>query len=279
MATYAIGDVQGCYDELLALLDLVGFDEAADSLWFVGDLVNRGPKSLEVLRFVKSLGDRAVTVLGNHDLHLLAVAEGVKSVKKQSSLQAVLDASDRDELLDWLRHRKLMHHDRRLGFSMVHAGVAPQWDLAMALEMAASVEAVLQNSPACKAFLANMYGDKPDTWSDSLQDFDRLRFITNAFTRLRYCTKKGRLSMRAKGPLGSQPARYWPWFMIPGRQTANTRIVFGHWSTLGYMAGVNVWALDTGCLWGGHLTALRLEDRQPFFLNCRGELKPDAGAG
>ena len=167
-----------------------------------------------------------------------------------------------------------MHQDAQLGFSMVHAGLAPQWDLAQALEMAALMESVLQNDLACRLFLANMYGDKPDLWSDSLQGFDRLRFITNAFTRLRYCTKKGRLSMQAKGPLGSQPAKYWPWFMIPGRKTAGTRILFGHWSTLGYMAAANVWALDTGCLWGGQLTALRLEDRLPFFLNCKGALQP-----
>ena len=275
MATYAIGDIQGCYAELMRLLDLVGFSETRDTLWFVGDLVNRGPDSLEVLRFVKGLGERAVTVLGNHDLHLLAVAAGVKTCKKHSSLRPVLEAPDHDELIRWLRYRPLMHYDERLDFTMVHAAIAPQWDRSRALQMAGEVHRVLRDDNSCGDFLANMYGDQPDRWSESLAGYDRLRFITNAFTRLRYCTRKGRLSMKAKGPLGSQPSKYWPWFMIPGRKTADTRIVFGHWSTLGYMASVNIWALDTGCLWGGHLTALRLEDQQPFFLNCKGELQPD----
>lgn len=274
MATYAIGDIQGCYDELRQLLDLIDFSETDDTLWFVGDLVNRGPRSLETLRFVKGLGDSAITVLGNHDLHLLAVAEGIKQIKRQSGLTPIMKAPDRDELLHWLRHRKLMHYDEDLDFSMVHAGVAPQWSREEALQMSAVMELVLQDEGACRLFLSQMYGDKPDLWSDSLQGFERLRFITNAFTRLRYCTKKGRLSMKAKGPLGSQPPKYWPWFMIPGRRTAGDRIVFGHWSTLGYMAGINTWALDTGCLWGGHLTALRLEDLQPFFLNCRESVHP-----
>ena len=274
LATYAIGDIQGCYSELMKLLDLVGFSDTRDNLWFVGDLVNRGPGSLEVLRFVKGLGERATCVLGNHDLHLLAVDAGVKTVKKRSSLKPILDAPDREELVHWLRHRPLMHRDEELDFSMVHAAISPQWDLAMALRMASEVERVLRDDGACGRFLANMYGDQPDRWSASLAGYDRLRFITNTFTRLRYCTKKGRNSMKAKGPLGSQPPKYWPWFMIPGRKTAATRIVFGHWSTLGYMAGSNIWALDTGCLWGGHLTALRLEDQHPFFLNCKGELQP-----
>ena len=277
MATYAIGDIQGCYDELQRLLELIQFDPTADHLWFVGDLVNRGPKSTQVLRFIKGLGDRAITVLGNHDLHLLAVAIAGRRPKPGSSLEGVLNAPDREELLEWLRFQPLMHVDRGINFSMIHAGLPPQWSIAQARKHAAEVESALRHKKRHRKFFAAMYGDKPDRWSDDLQGMDRLRFITNCFTRLRYCTKKGKLVLNENGPLGSQRNNLLPWFMAPQRRSARDRIVFGHWSTLGYMAGSKLWSLDTGCLWGGQLTALRLEDQAPFFLNCSGKRKPGKG--
>ena len=274
MSVYAIGDIQGCYDELRELLDMIEFDPGSDKLWFVGDLVNRGPKSLEVLRFVKSLGDSAVSVLGNHDLHLLAMVTGNKLCGPSSTLTPVLKAPDRSELLHWLRWRPLMHHDPELGFSMVHAGLPPQWSVTEALEHAAELEAVLRDDAAYPGFFAEMYGNRPRKWDGELQGIERLRFITNVFTRLRYCTRKGKLALNESGPLGTQGKKLLPWFMVPGRRSAKSRIVFGHWSTLGYLAGANVWALDTGCLWGGALTALRLDDQVPLFHGCTGQRKP-----
>lgn len=276
MATYAIGDLQGCYSEFRALLDHIGFDPTGDRLWLVGDLVNRGPDSLSVLRFVKALGDRAVTVLGNHDLHLLAIAAGNERAAKKSNLAEVLGAPDRDELLDWLRHRPLMHVDEHKRFSMIHAGLPPQWTIPEARAHAAELEAVLQG-PNYKDFLNAMYGDQPDRWSEQLRGYDRLRFITNCFTRLRYCTAEGRLILDQKGPIGSQPDNALPWFRVPGRASRDDRIVFGHWSTLGYSAGHNVWSIDTGCLWGGRLTAVRIRRKKPikvFDLDCSGYLSP-----
>lgn len=275
MATYAIGDVQGCYDELRKLLELIEFDLANDRLWFVGDLVNRGPHSLEVLRFVKGLGDAAVTVLGNHDLHLLAVAHHNPMHRdKDHTLEHILEANDRDELLDWLRLQPLMHRDEGLGYCMVHAGLPPQWDIPTALARAAELEAVLRG-PGFHDFLHDMYGDNPDCWTDSLQGIDRLRFITNCFTRLRYCTPEGKYKLREKGPLGSQPEGYLPWFDLPNRVSRDERIIFGHWSTLGYQAHNNVWSIDTGCLWGGSLTALRLgEVPEPIHLACPQSCRP-----
>ena len=274
MATYAIGDIQGCYDELQRLLEHIQFDPTADHLWFVGDLVNRGPKSTQVLRFVRDLGERAITVLGNHDLHLLAVAFAGRKPKPGSSLEGVLNAPDREELLEWLRLRPLMHHDPELKFSMVHAGLVPQWSIAEALERAAEVEAVLRDHNLQRGFFSHMYGDQPDRWSDALAGMDRLRFITNCFTRVRYCTRKGRMVLSENGPLGSQRNKLLPWFMAPRRRSANDRILFGHWSTLGYMAGIRLWSLDTGCVWGGQLTAFRLEDLTPCFINCSGRREP-----
>lgn len=277
MAVYAIGDIQGCHDELLALLASIDFDSQRDHLWLVGDLVNRGPKSLEVLRFVRSLGERAVCVLGNHDLHLLAIAAGNHRKRKNlDTLAAIFDAPDREELLDWLRHRPLLHHDPELGFAMLHAGLPPQWDIHQAITLAAEVEAVLR-SDAHTGFFHEMYGNKPQAWSDQLRGMDRLRFITNCFTRLRYCDTDGNLSLSDKGPPGSQQAGSLPWFDVPGRRSQDTRILFGHWSTLGYVARNNVWALDTGCLWGGMLTAVRLDSTEPtpYSYNCRGQQDPN----
>jgi bis(5'-nucleosyl)-tetraphosphatase (symmetrical) len=276
MATYAVGDIQGCYDELRALLDRIGFDPVADRLWLVGDLVNRGPESLSVLRYVKALGDQAVVVLGNHDLHLLALAVGNDRHAKKSNLDEVLSAPDRDDILDWLRHRPLMHVDEKKRFAMVHAGLPPQWDLAQASACAKELEAELQG-PGYADFLHAMYGNQPDLWSPELSGTDRLRFITNCFTRLRYCDIEGRLLLDEKALPDSQPEHAIPWFKVPGRATRDERIVFGHWSTLGYLAEHNAWALDSGCLWGGTLTAVRIRRKKPikvFDLDCTGYLEP-----
>jgi bis(5'-nucleosyl)-tetraphosphatase (symmetrical) len=276
MATYAIGDVQGCYDALRDLLDRIGFDPRNDTLWFVGDLVNRGPDSLAVLRFLKSLGDRTVVVLGNHDLHLLARAEGQTRNARKDNLDDILTAPDRDEVLTWLRHRPLMHHDADRRFTMVHAGLPPQWDLALALACARELETVLRG-PDYRGFLAAMYGDEPKIWSADLAGTDRLRFITNCLTRMRYCDPSGRLDLSAKGHPGTQPAGTLPWFRIPWRATRAERIVFGHWSTLKWLAEDNVWSLDTGCLWGGHLTAIRIRRKkeiQRYEVECPTYRKP-----
>lgn len=258
MATFAIGDVQGCHDELQRLLERIAFDPAEDRLWFTGDLVNRGPRSLAALRFVKSLGERAVCVLGNHDLHLLAVAAGTTERRRNDTLDEVLDAPDRDELLDWLRRQPLLHHDATLGYTLVHAGLAPQWDLAEAQACARELEKVLRSETATE-FFRHMYGNEPRRWSADLEGADRLRFIVNCFTRLRYCNAAGDLDLKAKGAPGSQPAGYLPWYAVPGRKSAGLHILFGHWSTLGEVEGHEVYNLDTGCVWGGRLTALRLD--------------------
>jgi bis(5'-nucleosyl)-tetraphosphatase (symmetrical) len=258
MAVYAVGDVQGCYEELRRLLDRLAFDPAVDRLWLTGDLVNRGPRSLETLRFVKGLGSRAVTVLGNHDLHLLALACGNDRHASGSSLDAILEAPDRAELIDWLRTRPALHHDPVLGFTMIHAGLPPQWTLEEARARARELEETLAG-PGCAAFLHAMYGNEPRLWREELQGNERLRFITNCLTRMRYCDAEGRLALEEKGAPGTQPPPLLPWFEVPGRATRNERILFGHWSTLGYRQGPNVWGLDSGCLWGGRLTALRID--------------------
>lgn len=263
MATYAIGDVQGCCDELEALLLALAFDPSRDRLWFVGDLVNRGPRSLDVLRLVQRLGDAAVTVLGNHDLHLLAIARGAAHLRPaDQTLVPVLEAPDRDALLDWLQARPVLHHDPALGVTMVHAGLPPQWDIALARRCAAELETALRSEHSGRLF-ADMYGNHPDLWDEALEGTDRLRFITNAFTRLRVCDKAGRLLLKHKGPPAKMPASAIPWFQVPGRRSAGARIVCGHWSALGYHDGDGVLALDTGCVWGGRLTAQRLDAPAP----------------
>ena len=275
MSTYANGDIQGCYRELRQLLDRLQFDERLDHLWFVGDLVNRGPESLAALRFVRDLGPAATVVLGNHDLHLLALAAGNAKHAKKSTLHAILTASDRDELLDWLRHRPLLHHDSLRGLTLIHAGLPPQWDLTEARMCAHELETVLRGNDADR-FLREMYGDRPDRWSPALRGDERLRFITNCLTRLRFCTSDGVLALKAKGEIGSQKKGLLPWFQEPGRKTREDRIIFGHWSTLGYWDGDNVWAIDSGCLWGGTLTALCLDQTpmRPVHLDCPGYLMP-----
>ncbi|MDY6942862.1 MAG: symmetrical bis(5'-nucleosyl)-tetraphosphatase [Pseudomonadota bacterium] len=268
MAVYAIGDIQGCFDELQALLDRVTFDPSVDRIWLTGDLVNRGPQSLETLRFVKALGDSAITVLGNHDLHLLALDQGFGGDKENPTLRPILDAPDRAELMTWLRYRPLLHHDAELGFTMVHAGLPPAWDLPTAMACAAEVERVLRSDGAPK-FLRKMYGNKPKQWRSDLSGTSRLRYITNAFTRMRFVDPNGRLDLRYKGAPGTQPSELVPWFQIPNRRSRDLKIVFGHWSTLGTVDAPGVYALDTGCLWGGELTALRLDsDTSPPPATC-----------
>jgi bis(5'-nucleosyl)-tetraphosphatase (symmetrical) len=267
MAVYAIGDVQGCFAALLTLLDRVHFDRTRDQLWFVGDLVNRGPQSLEVLRFVKALGDGAVAVLGNHDLHLLAVAYGRGRLKSKDTFTDVLAAPDRDDLLTWLRHRPMLHHDATFGMTLLHAGLPPQWTLAMAQACAAEVEAVLRG-PDYLLFFDNLDGPARSQETGGSDAWAQLRYITHCLTRLRYCDADGRLNTEATGPPGSQPPAYLPWFAIPHRASADLNIVFGHWSTLGLYQAPGVYALDTGCVWGGALTALCLETCQPVSVWC-----------
>ncbi len=274
MSLYAIGDVQGCYDDLQRLIERIQFDPARDHLWFVGDLVNRGPGSLEVLRYIAKLGDSATTVLGNHDLHLLAVAAGIDKIKGGDTFEKVLAAPDRDELLDWLRHRPLMHIDPKSGFSLLHAGLPPQWSITTARQCAAEVESVLRGATAVE-FFKHMYGDLPDRWDDKLSGWDRLRFIVNCFTRLRYVDESGRIQLKAKGAPESNQ-QLLPWFRYGARLSKSHPIVFGHWSTLGLVMEHNVFALDTGCVWGGALTALKLDKKPvPIAVDCPGARKPD----
>ncbi|MGM0564021.1 MAG: symmetrical bis(5'-nucleosyl)-tetraphosphatase [Pseudomonadota bacterium] len=275
MAVYAIGDIQGCLDELEDLLAKIAYSEDRDQLWFVGDLVNRGPRSLDTLRFVKSLPD-TVVVLGNHDLNLLAAAYSARKPGRGDTIKPVLKAPDRDELLEWLRGQKLFHRDHELAISMCHAGLPPQWDVARAERRAAEVEEALRG-PDFVGFLDNMYGDEPRRWDKSLSGYERLRFITNCLTRLRYCSAKGRLALKQKGSPEEQGGGKWlPWFDVPGRRSEGQRIVFGHWSTLGLLCRDDLYAIDTGCLWGGHLTALRLDTAIPqiFQVPSRDGIEP-----
>lgn len=264
MATYAIGDIQGCYREFESLLAALDFDPTRDRLWLTGDLVNRGPHSLEVLRAVKALGERAIVVLGNHDLHLVGCARIAHAKpRRKDTIHDVLAAPDCDELIDWLRHRSLLHHDAGLGYTLVHAGLPPQWDLATAQACAQEVESLLRG-PDCSALLAEMYGDEPWRWSDGLRGLPRARFIINALTRIRYCTIDGAIDLREKGEPGGADAALMPWFMTPQRASRALAILFGHWSTLrltgAECARARVYPLDTGAVWGGSLSAMRLDD-------------------
>jgi len=264
MAVYAIGDLQGCLPSLQELLERLHFDPGQDRLWFVGDLVNRGPKSLETLRFVRDLGDAATTVLGNHDLHLLAIAQGLRPHTGKDNITDILVAPDRDELFDWIRRQPLMHHDPELEFTLVHAGLAPDWDLASAQQCAREVEAILV-SDDYRDFIADMYGDEPDYWQADVGGMQRWRYIINCFTRLRFCDHDGRLALKAKGAPQQHP-KLLPWFRVPGRRNADLRIVFGHWSTLGAYHEDNIYCLDSGCVWGREMTALRL-DAEPEWVS------------
>lgn len=265
MATYAIGDIQGCFGTLCCLLEKIAFDPAKDRLWFVGDLVNRGPRSLETLRFVRGLGVAAVVVLGNHDLALLMAAEGFGKRGKDDTVEDVLNAPDRDVLLDWLRHQPLCHVDHDL--CMVHAGLLPAWSVTQARALAGEVEAALV-ADDWRDFLANMWGSEPAAWDDALVGWPRLRAIVNAMTRMRFCTPGGIMDFHAKGELVDAPPGYVPWFEVPGRRSADSVLVTGHWSALGLKMTPNLLAIDSGCLWGGMLTAVRLADRAVFQVPC-----------
>lgn len=265
MAIYAIGDVQGCDRELQALLVKIQFNPAADQLWFVGDLVNRGPDSLAVLRRIKAMGDAAVVVLGNHDLHLLAVAAGVGKLHPSDTLDDILRAPDREELLDWLRHRPLLHHAH--GYTMVHAGLLPSWTIPQAAQLAREVETQLRSAAGAE-FFEQMYGNQPNAWDEHLRGGKRTRVIINALTRMRTCSPRGEMDFKFKGELPNVPTGYLPWFAVPQRVSRHDTVIFGHWSALGLHLQHNVIALDTGCLWGGTLTAISLGDRQLFQVDC-----------
>ncbi|MEQ1591199.1 MAG: symmetrical bis(5'-nucleosyl)-tetraphosphatase [Thiobacillaceae bacterium] len=273
MAIYAIGDIQGCYDPLQRLLEHIQFDPARDQLWLVGDLVNRGAQSLEVLRFVKGLGPSAITVLGNHDLHLLALGEGFGRAHKGDTLDAVLAAPDRDELLHWLRQQRLVWREGE--YLLVHAGLVPGWTADDVIRLAAEAEAVLRGDHY-RDFFAQMYGNEPRRWQDALSGIERLRMIVNVFTRLRYCMPDGTLDFHHKGAPGTQPDHLLPWFDVPGRKSMDTTVIIGHWSTLGLINRPDLIALDTGCLWGGQLTGIRLEDRRVYSVRCPQTKQPGA---
>lgn len=265
MATYAIGDIQGCLKPLERLFDVIDFDPLRDRLWFVGDLVNRGPHSLEVLRLVRDLGELATVVLGNHDLHLLAVAHGHARLHHDDTLDDILAAPDREVLLDWLRARPLMVVEGE--YAMVHAGLLPQWSIAAAQKLAREVEVRLRAN-TYDEFLSQMYGNQPDRWSESLSGADRWRVVVNAMTRMRICTVDGVMEFKHKGALQDVPSDFAPWFEIKSRKSRTHTVLFGHWSALGFKRDRDYVALDSGCLWGRSLSAIRLEDRRPFHVSC-----------
>lgn len=268
MAVYAIGDLQGCNKALQRLLKKVQFSPDRDRIWLAGDLVSRGPKSLEVLRFVKNLGESAVCVLGNHDISLIAAHYGV--IKPHRSLKPVMKAPDREELIDWLRRQPLLHMDAELGYCMAHAGVYPHWNLNQAQQFAREIEVPLRGTTV-KRWLKNVYGNEPSQWSDSLQSYDRHRFILNAFTRMRACNADGSINLSESGTVETLQAKgLYPWFRLPTRVLLPHRVVFGHWSALGYYQDSQVVSLDTGCVWGRKLTAIRLDNDtiEPIQVSC-----------
>jgi bis(5'-nucleosyl)-tetraphosphatase (symmetrical) len=273
VSVYAIGDIQGCFDELQKLLRHIDYQRSNDQLWFVGDLVNRGPKSLDVLRFVAELGSDARVVLGNHDLNLLAIAAGVRKLRSKDTVQDILDAPDGDELIGWLSGQPLLLREPGIPYTMVHAGLPPQWDVARGEHLAREVETALTGEDRIE-FLRKMYGNEPTRWKNELAGWKRLRFITNALTRIRYVDADGRLDMTQSGPPGSQPDALKPWFEAKKRRSHGEPIVFGHWATLQLEHEIepthHVYHLDTGCVWGGRLTALRLDDERYFSVRSRG---------
>lgn len=278
MATWAIGDVQGCHDELTRLIDKLRFDPARDTLWFCGDLVNRGGQSLAVLRTVKSLGNSAVVVLGNHDLSLLAVSERKREdqARVNPELREVLFAPDRDELITWLRKRKLVHVDRELGYLLVHAGLFPRWTTQQAEAIAREIEDKLHGE-GYRRLLKQMFGNKPDLWTPKLRGTDSWRAGINVFTRMRFADVRGRIAFTDKGAPGTQRPGLYPWFEIPGHVKRDLKVVCGHWSTLGRFAGLGVHAIDTGCVWGGSLTAMRLDVEEPEYVTIKSDRKPAPG--
>jgi len=277
MSTYVIGDIQGCYDELQQLLKTIHFSIDKDQIWFTGDLVNRGPKSLAVLRFVRDLGDNAITVLGNHDLHMLAIVHDTQTQRPSDTLNDVIAGHDKWQLMDWLREQPLMHTSKNGSHVMVHAGIYPMWTIDEAKTYAKEAEKALQKDNFI-VYLKEMYGNQPTIWSESLSGWQRLRFITNCFTRMRFCTKEFALDMTASVTPGEQHTDLQPWYKLPNRIKQAEHIYFGHWSTLGankkIIPGKNIVCLDTGCLWGDRLTALRIEDQQIFQTPCPGYKKP-----
>ena len=265
VSTYAIGDIQGCYDELRSLLDRIGFAPSRDRLWLVGDLVNRGPRSLEVLRYVRSLGSAAVVVLGNHDLHLVALAKGHARAREDDTLEEVLRAPDSRDLIAWVQSWPLIHVEG--GRVMVHAGLLPSWSVPTAQALAGEVERTLRGA-AADDFIAHLYGSRPDRWNDALTGHDRLRVTVNAMTRMRFCSPEGVMEFQSKGETRDAPPGYLPWFDVPGRQSAAATLVVGHWSALGYLQRPDLIALDSGCVWGGALSAVCLEDGRLFQVPC-----------
>ncbi len=269
MAVYAVGDLQGCLQPLKCLLERVRFDPAVDRLWLVGDLVNRGPESLETLRYLYAMRDALVCVLGNHDLHLLAAWHNVERLKKTDTLREILEAPDADQLLDWLRQQKLLHYDEQRGVALVHAGIPPQWTLGKALALAAEVEEVLRDDARLKLYLDGMYGNEPNKWSNKLGGVERLRVITNYFTRMRFCTAEGKLDFKNKDGPDSAPKGYKPWFAYKGRRSRHVDIIFGHWAALeGRCSQPGVIALDTGCVWGGAMTLYNVDSRTYHRCEC-----------
>lgn len=270
MTTYAVGDLQGCLDPLKCLLDRVAFDPARDRLWLVGDLVNRGPKSLETLRFLFAMRDSVTCVLGNHDLHLLAVAHNVERLKKSDTLREIIEAPDAWDLLDWLRRQKLVHYDEARDIAMVHAGIPPMWTLAKALKRAAEVEEALLDDARLPLFLEGMYGNDPACWDSDLHGITRLRVITNYFTRMRFCKADGTLDLKSKEGADTAPPGYRPWFAHPSRKTRGQKIIFGHWAALeGKCNEPGLHALDTGCVWGGTMTLLNIDNGQRISCDCK----------
>ena len=272
MAVYAVGDLQGCLEPLKCLLAHVKFEPGKDQLWLVGDLVNRGPQSLETLRFVYAMRDSVVCVLGNHDLHLLAASRNIERLKKGDTLREILEAPDADTLLQWLRQQKLMHYDPERDIAMVHAGIPPQWTLKKALRCAQEVEEALRDDNRLEPFLDGMYGNEPAKWDKDLHGVTRLRVITNYFTRMRFCTSDGKLDFKAKEGIDAAPPGYAPWFRYKERKTKGLSIIFGHWAALeGRCDEPGIYALDTGCVWGTALSMLNVDTRQMHRCECDDE--------
>jgi bis(5'-nucleosyl)-tetraphosphatase (symmetrical) len=279
MAVYAVGDLQGCLEPLQCLLEHVQFDPATDQLWLVGDLVNRGPQSLETLRFLHSIRDSVTCVLGNHDLHMLAASSNIERLKKGDTLRAILEAPDCDELLQWLRRQKLLHYDELRNVAMVHAGIPPQWTLKKALKCAAEVEAALVDDALYLPYLEGMYGNEPNKWDSELQGVPRLRIITNYFTRMRFCTSEGKLDLKGKEGIDTALPGYAPWFQHKDRKTRDVKIIFGHWAALeGRCDEPDVYALDTGCVWGSAMTMLNVDTFERHLCDCDDHGWAESGA-
>jgi bis(5'-nucleosyl)-tetraphosphatase (symmetrical) len=279
MAEYAVGDLQGCLEPLKCLLAHVDFDPSKDRLWLVGDLVNRGPQSLETLRYLYNIRESVVCVLGNHDLHLLAASRKIDRLKKADTLDEILKAPDRDVLLGWLRRQKLLHYDAQRNIAMVHAGIPPQWTLKKAIRHAQEVETALRDDALIEPFLNGMYGNEPAKWNGDLRGVTRLRVITNYFTRMRFCNRDGKLDLKGKEGIETAPPGYAPWFSHKNRKTKSVKVVFGHWAALeGRCDEPGVFALDSGCVWGGAMTLLNLDTLERLQCDCNADGNPSTSA-